>query len=67
VQTLVIASQTWGLTPAQLAAEYDLPVTQIEEALAFYAAHRSEIDAALAADAAHEAAAHDIPASPPGC
>jgi uncharacterized protein (DUF433 family) len=63
VQTLVIATQTWGLALAQLAAEYDLPVTQIEEALAFYATHRSEIDAALAADTAHEAAAHDAPAS----
>jgi uncharacterized protein (DUF433 family) len=27
VQTLVIASQIWGFTPAQLAAEYDLPVS----------------------------------------
>jgi hypothetical protein len=45
VQTLVVAAQTWGLTPAQLAAEYDLPVTQIEEALAFSAAHQGEIDA----------------------
>lgn len=67
VQTLVIASQTWGLAPAQLAVEYNLSVTQIEEALAFYTTHRSEIDAALAADAAHEAAAHGTPTSPPGC
>ena len=36
VQTLVVAAHTWGLTPAQLAAEYELPVAQIQEALAFY-------------------------------
>src|SRR2546422_11572213 len=28
-QTLVVAAQTWGPTPAQLAAEDDLPVAQI--------------------------------------
>jgi uncharacterized protein (DUF433 family) len=67
VQTLVVAAHTWGLTPAQLAAEYDLPVAQIEEALAFSAAHQSEIDAALAADAAHEAAAHGTPTATSGC
>jgi uncharacterized protein (DUF433 family) len=67
VQTLVVAAHTWGLTPARLAAEYDLPVTQIEEALAFAAAHQSEINAALAADAAREAAVHGTPTATPGC
>jgi uncharacterized protein (DUF433 family) len=67
VQTLVVAARTWDLTPAQLAAEYELPVTQIEEALAFTAAHQGEIDAALAADAAREAAAHATPTTAPGC
>jgi uncharacterized protein (DUF433 family) len=67
VQTLAVAAHTWGLTPAQLAAEYDLPVTQIEEALAFSAAHQDEVDAALAADAAREAAAHGNPTATPGC
>ena len=67
VQTLMLAAHTWGLTPAQLAAEYDLPVTQVEEALAFSAAHKSEIDAALAADAARETAAHGTPTATPGC
>jgi uncharacterized protein (DUF433 family) len=67
VQTLVVAAHTWGLTPAQLSAEYDLPVTRIEEALAFAAAHQSEIDAALAADAAREAAAHGTTTATPGC
>ena len=67
VQTLVVAARTWGLTPAQLAAEYDLPLAQIEEALAFAATHQSEIDAALAADAAREATAHGVPTTAPRC
>lgn len=58
VQTLVVATQTWGLTPAQVTAEYDLTLTQIQEALAFYTAHRDEIDVALAAEEALEAGAH---------
>jgi uncharacterized protein (DUF433 family) len=58
VQTLVVATQVWGLTPLQVAAEYDVPVAEVQEALAFYAAHRHEIDAALAAEDALEAAAH---------
>ena len=55
----MVAARTWSLTPAQLAAEYDLPIAQIEEALAFSAVHQGEIDAALAADAAREAVAHE--------
>jgi uncharacterized protein (DUF433 family) len=58
VQTVVIAAQTWGLTLPQIAAEYDVPVTQGQEALAFSTAHREEIDAGLAAEDALEAAAH---------
>jgi len=67
VQTVVVAVQTWGLSPAAVAAEYDLSVAQVQEALAFYAAHQGEIDAALAADAACEAAAPGAPTAPPGC
>ena len=66
VQTLVVAAQTWGFPPAQIAAEYDLPVAQVKEALAFYTAHQGEIDTALAADAAREAAAHGAPTAAPG-
>ena len=40
VQTVVVAVQTWGLSPAAVAAEYDLSVAQVQEALAFYAAHQ---------------------------
>jgi uncharacterized protein (DUF433 family) len=50
VQTIVIACQQWGLTASQIAADYDLPPGQVEEALAFYDAHPAEIDAAIKAE-----------------
>jgi uncharacterized protein (DUF433 family) len=58
VQTLVVAAQSWGLTTPQIAAEYEVPVAQVQEALAFYAAHHEEIEAMLTADDSLEAAAH---------
>ena len=65
VQTIVVAVHTWGFSPTQTAAEYDLPVPHVQEALAFYSAHRDEIDMALAAEDALEAAAHGSPAPTP--
>jgi len=56
VQTIVIAAQQWGLSSNQIAAEYDLNAEQIDEALVFYHAHREEIDHAIAAEQAIEAA-----------
>ena len=56
VQTVVVASGQWGLSPNEIAAEYGLSEAQVNEALAFYAAHRSEIDAAIAAEQTLEAA-----------
>ncbi len=50
VQTIVIAHRDWGLSPAQVAEDYDLNDHQIQAALAFYQAHRSEIDAAIEAE-----------------
>lgn len=50
VQTIVVAQEQWQMTPAQIAEEYGVTVSQVEEALAFYAAHRAEIDAALQAE-----------------
>jgi uncharacterized protein (DUF433 family) len=50
VQTVAVAARRWNLTPRQIAAEYDLSPAQVEEALAFYEAHRTEIDAALSAE-----------------
>lgn len=56
VQTVVIAARQWDLTPAQIAAEYDLTKAQVDDALAFYEAHRAEIDATIATEQAMEAA-----------
>jgi uncharacterized protein (DUF433 family) len=59
VHTIVVAAQQWAWSPAQIAAEYDLTETQVRDALAFYDAHRAEIDALIAAEHTAEAAAHD--------
>ena len=52
VQTIVIAAQ--NNTPAEIAEDYDLPQTQVQEALGFYEVHRAEIDAHIQAEAALE-------------
>ena len=54
IQTAVVASQRWDLTSDQIAAEYGLTEAQVKEALAFYEAHRAEIDADLAVEQAME-------------
>ena len=54
VQTIVAASEQWDLPPARIAEEYGQPESAIREALAFYGAHRAEIDASLAAEEALE-------------
>ena len=56
VQALVVAVRQWGLAPAQVAAEYGLTEAQVDDAMAFYAAHRTEIDAAISAEQTLEAA-----------
>ena len=56
VQTVVVAAQQWKMTPAQIAAEYGLTEAQVNEALAFYKAHRAEIEAAVASELALEEA-----------
>jgi uncharacterized protein (DUF433 family) len=55
VQTIVVAARQWAMAPAQIAAEYGLSGAQVRESLAFYEVHRTEIDAALAAEQALEA------------
>lgn len=52
VQTIVLASR--DNTPGEIAEDYDLPRTQVQEALGFYRAHRAEIDAHIQAEAALE-------------
>lgn len=56
VQSVVIAFQQWGLLPSQIADEYNLTEVQVNNALAFYAAHTLEIDTAIAAEQNLEAA-----------
>jgi uncharacterized protein (DUF433 family) len=51
VQTIVIAARAWGLSVTQIAEDWDLSERQVTEALAFYAAHRAEIDADIEAEA----------------
>ena len=50
VQALVVATQQWEWTPGQVAAEYGLSASQVDDALAFYEAHRAEIDASITAE-----------------
>lgn len=50
VQTLVVATQQWELAPTQIAAEYGLSKALVDDALAFYKAHRAEIDTAIAVE-----------------
>ncbi len=50
VQTIVVASQYWELSLGEIASEYDLTKSQVQEALEFYEAHRDEIDTAIAAE-----------------
>lgn len=45
VQAIITAADKWGLSPAEIADQYGVSETQVREAQAFYAAHRSEIDA----------------------
>ena len=66
VQTMVGARCSWGMSPTEIADQHDLPESQVREALAFYDAHRSEIDAAIVAEAALEPDDAKI-ASAPGC
>jgi uncharacterized protein (DUF433 family) len=56
VQTVVIAAQKWALSPKEIAAEYDISEAQVNEVLAFYAAHSQEIDASIATEQIIEAA-----------
>lgn len=56
VQTVVIAAHKWSLSPKEIAAEYDLSEAQVNDVLAFYAAHPREIDASIAAEQIIEAA-----------
>jgi uncharacterized protein (DUF433 family) len=48
VQTIVIAHELWGWSPAQIATDCGISEKQVDDALAFYRRHRQEIDGATA-------------------
>jgi uncharacterized protein (DUF433 family) len=50
VQTIVVATQRWLFSPAQIAREYDLTEEQVNQVLEFYELHRLSIDSAIAAE-----------------
>jgi uncharacterized protein (DUF433 family) len=52
VQAIVIAAHQWNLSIEELIEEYGLSEAQVREALAFYNAHQSEIDSAIATEEA---------------
>jgi uncharacterized protein (DUF433 family) len=50
VQTIVLAAHHWRLSNDEIAEAYELTVRQVQECLAFYTAHRAELDAAIQAE-----------------
>jgi len=42
IQTIVIASE--NMTPAEIAIDYNITESQVQDALRFYETHRAEID-----------------------
>jgi uncharacterized protein (DUF433 family) len=50
VQTVVVAAQEWQMAPTDLAEQFSVTLSQVHQALAFYEAHKREIDAAIAAE-----------------
>ena len=54
VQTIVIAKTVWESDSTEIAKNYDLSESQVQEALAFYQSHRREIDQAITHEQALE-------------
>lgn len=48
VRTLVVEHHVWNMSVSDIAANHNLTEEQVLEALAFFEAHRSEIEAAMA-------------------
>ena len=60
VQTIVVAHQIWRMDLSEIAADYALAAEQVTDALAFYEAHRGEIEASLADEQTNEPVDHAI-------
>lgn len=56
VQTIVVGHHDWGMNATQITEAFGLSEAQVKEALAFYQAHRAEIDASVQADSQLELA-----------
>ncbi|BAZ80112.1 DUF433 domain-containing protein [Sphaerospermopsis kisseleviana CS-549] len=56
VQTVVIASQKWGMSLSQIADEYELNEAQVKEALSFYVVNKEQIDTAISSEQSLESA-----------
>jgi uncharacterized protein (DUF433 family) len=56
VQSFVAASRNWGLSSDQIANEYSVSQSQVNEALAFYVAHQHEMVAELESEKKFEEA-----------
>lgn len=59
VQTIAVAHEQWGMSAAEIAAEYDLSHAQVEAALGFLAAHRAEIETHIEREARLAADGHE--------
>jgi uncharacterized protein (DUF433 family) len=51
VQDIAVWHERLGWSTDVIASDYDLTLAEVHAALAYYFAHRAEIDAAIAADA----------------
>jgi uncharacterized protein (DUF433 family) len=54
VRALVVEHHVWNLSVSEIADGHDLTEEQVLEALAFFEAHRSEIEAAIAEEQQYE-------------
>lgn len=54
VQALFVAHRQWGMSPAQVAADYGLDEAQVQNALDFCQAHQVEIDRLIEMEAVLE-------------
>lgn len=59
VQAIAIAHHDWSMAAADIAAQYSLSIKQVESALAFYEAHRAEIDSHILREAQTAQAANE--------
>ena len=47
VQTIIVAAEGWGMSRQEIADQYEIDERLVRSALAFYQAHRGEIEAGI--------------------